>query len=83
MGERMSKVTSLSIELRMERLRDALDVVASGWTDAERERFQSEWKAMEAAGAEAAEVKCFGNRIVGFPSEEFTRHCEAWGVVLA
>lgn len=79
----MAQVTSLSVEMRMERLIDALGVVSSGWSEAQRERFQSDWKAMEAAGAEVADVKSFGNRIVGFPSEEFTRHCEAWGVVLA
>jgi len=57
-----------------------LDRMAREWSEDKLEAFAMEWKALEAAGAEVAEVQVVGNRIIGHPSEDFTRHLEKWGV---
>jgi len=54
--------------------------MAREWSEDKLEAFAMEWKALEAAGAEVAEVQVVGNRIIGHPSEDFTRHLEKWGV---
>ncbi len=57
-----------------------LERMGREWPEEKMRAFVDEWKALEVAGAQIAEVQIIGSRIIGHPSEDFTRHLEKWGV---
>lgn len=72
-------VTTLTIETRLGALAEALDS-ASDWPDDKREAFLAEWNELVKNGAEIAEVRLVGSRVVGFPSDDIAMHCAKWGL---
>ena len=61
------------------RLVDA--VKAREWAEGEESRFYEEWARLADAGAALATARLVGGEIQFFPSEEFTMHCEKWGII--
>lgn len=70
----------IKIECHTGPVMDVLERMAREWPHEKLRQFAMEWEALEAAGAEIAEVQVIGNRVVGYPSEDFTLHLEKWGV---
>lgn len=72
----------LTIKCRMhfDRLMDAMQREADEWPQSRRDAFGTEWKALEAAGAEMVDVQMIGGVFVAYPSEDFTAHCAKYGV---
>jgi hypothetical protein len=68
----------ISLEMHMARLEAAID--ARGLTPAEEARFNQEWHDLEASGAVMQEFRLMGDRVVAYPSEDFTLHCAKWGI---
>lgn len=71
---------SLTMEICTGRTLIAMGKGFDTWPQEKVERFITEWRDLEEAGAEMVDVQVFGNRIVGHPSEDFTKHLAAYGV---
>jgi hypothetical protein len=79
MADMVATVT-LKIEMCTGRLVDALAIASEQWPASKRAEFYARWSDLVDAGAEWVEVQAIGNRIVGYPSEDLTAHCAAYGV---
>jgi hypothetical protein len=56
-------------------------VRAREWAEGEEARFYGEWQRLADAGAGLATARLVDGEIQFFPSEDFTMHCEKWGII--
>lgn len=69
---------NLSFQICTGRICDAIE--KANLSEPDKKRFSEGWKELEGHGAEMVEIKVYGDRIVAFPSDDFTRFCEGFGI---
>ena len=57
------------------------EVKAREWTEGEEAQFYAEWQRLVDAGAGLATARLVDGEVQFFPSEDFTMHCEKWGII--
>lgn len=78
----MAVVSTITAKIHFQNALTALANAGECWTDEKRERFSREWQALEDAGAKLCDHRITGGIVQVWPSDDFTRHMAAYGVIL-
>lgn len=78
-----SVVAEIVVETYFDRLLFALREAVETWPEYKIAKFSDDWKRLESNGAEMIDMRRIGGRFVAHPSEDFTMHCQFYGVYLS
>lgn len=73
-------IVQIKLEMFHYRLMSAISGAVDEWPTDRREAFRAEWDTLLDFGAELVETRIIDGKVQAWPSEDFTRHCEEYGI---